>query len=412
MPSDLLYSQEVKEMPHSNSGKRVLPNSVAGNDGPRFGDVRPQHYSLNGVGGATGFDPMTYLPKQKVQMHQPLGDGTNFMYPPAIPVGLLQGQMLQSPQQAFHKLNNQIFSAPGTNTVTISEQHAQIGDLKGGIHPPLHEFWGRGQGGRHEIIEEIDFKPQSISNGNSRHSVHNFNTGMANATSTTTTTTTTTPTCSGRIVSVDHVIKDPVPSIRASNRSGVSGMKNYTMVCHPPGRHGGTSIAGAGAGGRVEISGRCDSGGGVGCAVVGSSEMVDMTASFQNFSCGTPRKVMESLVTVSPGEFIFIILLYSFIISNLFLLFTILFSFLSVNMYMCMYIMFTVFKFSAINFNDMEDIPVSLLQSIALCFRERMLVCRHCFFGKRDLSKEGKGQLCSTGEHNWSKPIFVIPGEY
>ena len=307
MPSYWPHSQGGKEMPKSNPGEHVTPNSLVGKYGPPFGTMRPQHNNLKGMGGATKLCPMTYLPKQQAQMHQPVGDGASVMYPPVIPVGLRQRRMLQSPQQAIHKLKNQNFSAPGTNTVTISEQCTQTGGLKGSFHPPLQKFWDGGQGGRCEIIEELGFKPQSINNGNSRYSVHNCNTGMAIATTTTTMTTTT---GSGRIVNVDHVIKDHVPPIRASNGSGVSGMKNYTMVCHPPERHGETLIAGAGAGGCLKTSGRCHGSRHVRGAVVGNSEVVAITSSFRNFSSGTPRQAMEGLGTISPGEFIFIILFY------------------------------------------------------------------------------------------------------
>lgn len=68
------------------------------------------------------------------------------------------------------------------------------------------------------------------------------------------------------------------------------------------------------------------------------------------------------------------------------------------------------FKFSEVNFKDIDDVPTSLLKSVALCFREKKMVCRWCFFGERDLSEEDSGQLCSTGEHKWLKPIVVIPG--
>ena len=73
---------------------------------------------------------------------------------------------------------------------------------------------------------------------------------------------------------------------------------------------------------------------------------------------------------------------------------------------MCMYIMFVILNFSVINFKDMEDVPVFLLQSIALCFRERMLVCLHCFFGKKGSGVEGKGQLSSSGSISGSIPSW------
>ena len=73
-----------------------------------------------------------------------------------------------------------------------------------------------------------------------------------------------------------------------------------------------------------------------------------------------------------------------------------------------------VFKFSEINFKNLLDIPASLLKSIALCFKEKVVVCRKCFYGERTLSKQKERQsgkkLCSTGEHKWDKPIIVIPG--
>lgn len=60
----------------------------------------------------------------------------------------------------------------------------------------------------------------------------------------------------------------------------------------------------------------------------------------------------------------------------------------------------------------MDDIPPSLLKSVALCFREKKMVCRWCFFGDRDLSEQDAGKLCGSGEHKWLKPIVVIPGMY
>ena len=81
--------------------------------------------------------------------------------------------------------------------------------------------------------------------------------------------------------------------------------------------------------------------------------------------------------------------------------------------------LFAVFKFSEVDFKTFLDIPERLLKSIVLCFREKMVVCRKCFYGERHLSRrqaEGEvlgGQeeeVCSTGEHKWSKPVVVIPG--
>ena len=74
-----------------------------------------------------------------------------------------------------------------------------------------------------------------------------------------------------------------------------------------------------------------------------------------------------------------------------------------------------VFKFSEVNFKTFLDIPSVLLKSVAQCFREKMSVCRKCFYGERNLSKKSSSQsggmeLCSTGEHKWLKPIIVIPG--
>ena len=77
----------------------------------------------------------------------------------------------------------------------------------------------------------------------------------------------------------------------------------------------------------------------------------------------------------------------------------------------------SVFKFSEVDFKSFLDIPSSLLRSIALCFREKMTVCRRCFYGERSLSAKASGQsggevaLCSTGEHKWVKPVVVIPGK-
>ena len=84
------------------------------------------------------------------------------------------------------------------------------------------------------------------------------------------------------MVCVDHVLKDPVLPVRAWNRSGMSEGKNCTLVCHPPGTYGGSSFPGAGSGadGHVKTSERCDGSGGVGGAVLGRSEVVDMKASF------------------------------------------------------------------------------------------------------------------------------------
>ena len=74
-------------------------------------------------------------------------------------------------------------------------------------------------------------------------------------------------------------------------------------------------------------------------------------------------------------------------------------------------IFLAVFKFSEVNFKDMDDIPVTLIKSVALSFREKKLVCRMCFFGDRDLSEKDFGEICNAGEHEWLKPIVVIPGE-
>ena len=78
---------------------------------------------------------------------------------------------------------------------------------------------------------------------------------------------------------------------------------------------------------------------------------------------------------------------------------------------------FPVFKFSEVNFKSFLDIPSSLLRSIALCFRDKEVVCRKCFYGERSLSTKSSSQsggevtLCSEGEHKWLKPVVVIPGE-
>ena len=66
------------------------------------------------------------------------------------------------------------------------------------------------------------------------------------------------------------------------------------------------------------------------------------------------------------------------------------------------------------DFKSFVDIPVTLLRSVALCFKEKATVCRKCFYGERSISKkksaEGGAPLCSTGEHEWLKPVVVIPG--
>ena len=62
-------------------------------------------------------------------------------------------------------------------------------------------------------------------------------------------------------------------------------------------------------------------------------------------------------------------------------------------------------------FKDFFDIPVALLKSVALCFRDKMTVCRKCFYGERNLNKRrAEAKFCNFGEHEWIKPILVIPG--
>ncbi len=70
-----------------------------------------------------------------------------------------------------------------------------------------------------------------------------------------------------------------------------------------------------------------------------------------------------------------------------------------------------VFKFSDVNFKDIDDVPITLIKSVALNFRRKKFVCRVCFFGERDLCEKDDGEMCSSGEHKWIKPVVVIPGK-
>ena len=316
MPGDGSYSQGGIEMPCSNP-ERVTPNSVVSNDGRPLRDVRPQQSSLSSDEGATQFCPVQYPPQQQAQMYPPPGDRAKVMIPPVMPVRL-QGRMLQFPQQQahhmqyrtginptqqqqmdgqlymphsnpyFHRMNpnfnNQMLSVPPTNAAAIAEQSAQIDGLKGSVYPPSHDF-----GGRSEVVGEITSKPQIISVDSSSHSVHNFKPDMATATST----------GSSGMVSEDHVTKVPVPPASAWNSSSMSGRKNYTVASHPAGKHGSTPVGGGGAG-------ECGRGGDVSGAVVGSSNVVDIKASFGNLSSGTPIEAEESLETC-PGDFLYLL---------------------------------------------------------------------------------------------------------
>ena len=73
-----------------------------------------------------------------------------------------------------------------------------------------------------------------------------------------------------------------------------------------------------------------------------------------------------------------------------------------------------MFKFSEVDFKSLRDIPAALLRAVVLCFREKVVVCRKCFYGERHLSKKQERgvELCSTGEHEWTKPVVVIPGRW
>ena len=81
-------------------------------------------------------------------------------------------------------------------------------------------------------------------------------------------------------------------------------------------------------------------------------------------------------------------------------------------MFVCLFVCFiTVFRFSEVNFRDINDIPISLIKGVALCLREKKCVCRMCFFGERSLSEEDVGAMCNgDDQHKWFKPIAVIPG--
>ena len=64
------------------------------------------------------------------------------------------------------------------------------------------------------------------------------------------------------------------------------------------------------------------------------------------------------------------------------------------------------------NFKGVSDMPLSLLQGIALSMKKKMEVCRKCFYGDRTISHWDKPEnVCSNGEHQWMNPIIVIPGQ-
>ena len=120
------------------------------------------------------------------------------------------------------------------------------------IYPPLHRFGDGGEEGRSEAVKEISSKPEIVISGSSSYFLHDSKNSMA--------TTTTTSTGSDGIVSVDNLIKNPVPPAGSLNRSSVSGKKNYTVMPHPQRRDRGRSVPSAGAGGHGEISGMCGGG--------------------------------------------------------------------------------------------------------------------------------------------------------
>lgn len=70
-----------------------------------------------------------------------------------------------------------------------------------------------------------------------------------------------------------------------------------------------------------------------------------------------------------------------------------------------------MYKFSEVNFRLFSDIPRSLLKGIAHCFKDKKLVCRKCFYGDRSISHLQLNNKCSTGEHHWTNPVVVIPGQ-
>ena len=80
-----------------------------------------------------------------------------------------------------------------------------------------------------------------------------------------------------------------------------------------------------------------------------------------------------------------------------------------INLLFCF---FPVFKFFLVYFRTFSDIPIALIVSIATVYEERREVCRKCFFGERSLSGNGGSGMCSEGEHTWSNPVTVIPGQF
>ena len=314
-------------IPHPNPGKCTPPDSIISNDSLSLTDARPEQSSLSSAEGVTKFCPVTHLPQQQAQMFQPTCNGARFMYLSDTHVGQQHGRMLQSPQQAHHmqyktgitttqqqqihpqlymphnnpylhhnmpKFDNQTFSVAEGNSIAISKQIPLTGGLKVSVYPSLHEFGDGGKGERSEAVRGFSSKPEIIMGGTSSHSVHDSNHCVA-------TTATTNTTGSGGIVSINHLIKNPVPPESAWNSSTVAGKKNYTVVSHYQGKHGGISVSGAGAGQHDETSGKSD--GSRGGAVLGNSQVVDMRASFRNLLSVSPRQAEENMQTLSQGVF-------------------------------------------------------------------------------------------------------------
>ena len=73
--------------------------------------------------------------------------------------------------------------------------------------------------------------------------------------------------------------------------------------------------------------------------------------------------------------------------------------------------LYPVLKFSEVNFKQISDIPLTLLREIATCFNGKKEICRLCFYEERVMSVLVQAtNKCDNGEHQWNKPLLVIPG--